>query len=284
MIPTRRDFKFKLPKDRALDWHNEGRHVTAFLNTLSVFFPVGERFFIAAVRNYRDQIQDPELQRAVTAFIGQEAMHGREHEDYNELLAEAGLPVVRQEQEIKALLDWVQKHLPQSTQLSATIALEHFTAFLADRVLSDERVVGKGDPAFAKLWNWHALEETEHKAVAFDVWKAVFKPSVRSYAARTSGLLLASIIFLALVAKNYRENITADPKAGNHLKGLAALGKMLFVSPGVFSKSVIPWLDYFKPGFHPWDHQNAHYLQQLEGFSVDADDDLALTPTLKLAA
>ena len=29
------------------------------------------------------------------------------------------------------------------------------------------------DPAMAKLWRWHALEETEHKAVAFDVFQQV---------------------------------------------------------------------------------------------------------------
>ena len=272
MIPVRRDFKFQLPQERALDWHDQGRHVTAFLNTLSVFFPVGERFFIQSVRNYRSKITDPELLRAVTGFIGQEAMHGREHEEYNELLAKAGLPVERQEREIKALLDWVQKNLPQSTQLSATIALEHFTAFLADRVLSDDAVVRKAHPAYAQLWQWHALEETEHKAVAFDVWRAVFKPSLRSYTARSSGLLLATAIFLALVARNYRQNITADPKAGSHVKGLATLAKVLLISPGVFTKSVKPWLDYFKPGFHPWHHQNAQYLQQLEVFQPDTED------------
>ena len=276
MIPVRRDFNFKLPPERALDWHNEGRHVTAFLNTLSVFFPVGERFFITSVRNYRDQITDAELLKAVTGFIGQEAMHGREHEEYNDLLAGLGLPVKRQEAQVKVLLDWAQKHLPKSTQLSATIALEHFTAFLADRVLSDENVVGKAHPAYAQLWRWHALEETEHKAVAFDVWRAIFKPSFKSYVARTSGLALATVIFLALVAKHYRENISADSKAGSHVQGLAKLFKVLMVNPGVISKSVKPWADYFKPGFHPWDHRNAAYLQELEVFAPhEAEEALA---------
>ena len=87
ILPTRRDVRFHLPAERIGDWHDAAGPVfTAFLNTFSIVLPVGERFFIDSVRAYRDQITDPELKKAVTAFIGQEAMHGREHEDYNTAL------------------------------------------------------------------------------------------------------------------------------------------------------------------------------------------------------
>lgn len=69
MLPTRRDFRFNLGSRDVLDWHEQGPYVTHFFNTLSVFFPVGERFFMNAVRHYRDQVTDPELKKAVTAFI-----------------------------------------------------------------------------------------------------------------------------------------------------------------------------------------------------------------------
>src|ERR1700716_821739 len=52
----------------------------------------GEDFFVRSVRRFRDQITDPELKRQVTGFIGQEAMHGREHRVFNDRLAELGYP------------------------------------------------------------------------------------------------------------------------------------------------------------------------------------------------
>ena len=56
-------------------------------------FPDGEDFFVRSVRNYRDQVQDPVLKRQVAGFIGQEAIHGREHRAFNDRLAELGYPV-----------------------------------------------------------------------------------------------------------------------------------------------------------------------------------------------
>src|SRR6267142_1836665 len=76
MMPIRRDVHFKLPAERISDWHPGGPHVAHLVNTISMFFPEGERFFIQSVRNYRNRITDPELKKAVTGFIGQEAMHG----------------------------------------------------------------------------------------------------------------------------------------------------------------------------------------------------------------
>src|SRR5699024_7840331 len=79
VMPVRRDVTFSLPPDRIHDWTGEGVHYTMLENTMSLVIPVGERFFIDSVRYYRDQIQDAGLKQAVKAFIGQEAMHGREH-------------------------------------------------------------------------------------------------------------------------------------------------------------------------------------------------------------
>ena len=91
--PIRRNLKFGLPKDKALTWNPSGLHVVQFYNTLSIFFPAGERFFIQSVRNYREEITDEKLKAQVSAFIGQEGFHTREHEEYNDALAHAGMPI-----------------------------------------------------------------------------------------------------------------------------------------------------------------------------------------------
>ena len=46
--PIRRNLKFGLPKDKALTWNPSGLHVVQFYNTLSIFFPAGERFLSRA--------------------------------------------------------------------------------------------------------------------------------------------------------------------------------------------------------------------------------------------
>ena len=181
VMPVRRDLTFDLPQDRVHDWACENVHFTHLMNTMSLVIPVGERFFIDAVRYYRDQIQDPELKKAATAFIGQEAMHGREHDEYNARVFERLPNAERFEQRVTALLRWFQKHTPPSFRLSGTIALEHLTAIMADGLLKEPRLKEKSEPGYSALWHWHALEETEHKAVSYDVWRTVMKPGLGSY-------------------------------------------------------------------------------------------------------
>src|SRR5438874_4221552 len=146
-------------------------HVAA---SLSAVFPDGEDFFVRSVRHFRDQIDDPALKRQVAGFIGQEAMHGREHRAFNDRLAALGYPTKQVERFTKWGLELRERIAPPKANLAATAALEHFTATLAELVLTDEETREQfGHEAVRELFVWHALEESEHKAVAFDVYKAV---------------------------------------------------------------------------------------------------------------
>jgi predicted metal-dependent hydrolase len=268
MLPIRRDFRFELPADRIHDWHPDGEHITQFFNTLSLFFPVGERFFINAVRNYREQITDPELKEAVKAFIGQEAMHGREHEEYNDLADAGGLPVKQMESTVARLLETLKQRLPQSFQLGATVALEHYTAILADILLREPAVLGDAEPRFKAVWNWHALEETEHKAVAYDVFRTVVGEDARAYAIRASSMLVATGLFWSLVY-SYHYRIMKSRGKHRDLRGWWSVFKFQWVNPGGLRRNVRPWLDYFKPGFHPWQHDNREFLSRMEALAKE---------------
>ena len=270
IMPVRRNLKFHVPDEQVLNWHNWGPTVTQFFNTLSLFFPEGERFFINSVRKYRDRIDDPELQQAVRHFIGQEAMHGREHEDYNQKMVEAGLPVDTQELIVTKLLDAVSRYLPDSMQLAATVALEHLTAILADVLLREPDLIDGSDPAYQKLWHWHALEETEHKAVAFDVFETVFGRGLRAWLLRSSALVLATTIFFALFYPFYLINTWKVGQLFN-LKGWWQSFRFQWLSPGGLRRVILPWLDWFKPGFHPWDHDNREYLAEMDQLIGDVE-------------
>jgi uncharacterized protein len=262
MIPIRRNLHFKLKPESLGHWHAQGPYVTHFVNAMSIFFPEGERYFIHTVRHYRDRISDPDLQAAVTAFIGQEAMHGREHEHYNRLLAQAGLPAKELEAHAARFLDLLKAKLPAAAQLSVTIAQEHFTAIMAQLVLTDPRLTAGADSRLSALWHWHALEEIEHKAVAFDVYEAVMGRGAKAYALRSGSMLLTTAGFLGLVLYYQQQLLKADPLVRRGL-GFGKFLDFMFGSQGLLPRLALPWLAYFRPGFHPWDHDNRHLLTQM---------------------
>ena len=165
---TPRDLHFQHQATPSNAWLGGDVVGTAILNALSLTFPAGERLFMDAVRQYRAQLSGRLLEEA-RAFITQEAVHSREHLARNGGLDPARYPVEAIEAEIRERMTRVRERGPMA-MLSVTIALEHFTAILADLLLSDDSLLDGAPPEIARLWRWHALEETEHKAVAFDVF------------------------------------------------------------------------------------------------------------------
>lgn len=220
--------------------------LTALFTALSLTFPSGEKFFVHSVRQVRDQISDPILQKQVSGFIGQEAMHSLLHRRFNARLAQFGLntrAVLQAEEQATA---WVKSKLSPAQQLAITCALEHFTAILAKYMLQHPEFHEQFDASIQKLWLWHALEETEHKAVAFDVFQTVFADqTLRKRFMRLITLSFSSrMTYLTL-------SLLWQDKAGrwqfkSHLKAIRTLQQLI--------KSVLPeYLAYFDDRFHPND-------------------------------
>ncbi|KVD89601.1 metal-dependent hydrolase [Burkholderia sp. ABCPW 14] len=268
---VRRDIRFALPPDRICDWHTEGVGVTHLFNALSLLFPAGERFFMDSVRNYRDQIEEPNLKRDIAGFIGQEAMHTREHVEFNDLLQAAGMPAHKLDKRLWTVLGWFKKVLPNSAQLAITMALEHYTAMFTGLVLA-QRITTSDVDGYRQMWMWHSMEETEHKAVAYDVWRTVMKPNVKNYLVRTGAMGLVTVVFWAtLFDFNTRLLIAHRRRIGKGL-GIGKLVKYLW-SPknGIFALIAREWIDYFRPGFHPWDHDNSVHLARLDDLIAEID-------------
>ena len=263
-LPIRRDIRFDLPADRIADWHTEaGPIFTALLNTFSIVLPIGERFFIDAVRAHRDLVEDPELKKAVTAFIGQEAMHGREHEDYNSALFARNPIAPKFESFVLGVFGLMKKHLPASYSLSATIALEHFTALLADSVLQIPELFDGAEEHYANIWRWHAFEETEHKAVAYDVWNTAMGQGIYAYLLRSFGLVAATIVFWGFVLPVFTK-IVIDEKKLTDLPSWKKAYKYTFGEVGALRRQLGNYIDYFRPSYHPWDHDNREKMMALQ--------------------
>ena len=237
-------------------WHGGKKSVTAFWDGLSIFFPAGERFFVASVRAHQDSVRDPRLAEQVRMFCGQEGVHSREHARYNALLRRQGYPLEALEKRVEAVLGRVSKRTPPLAQLAVTCALEHFTALMGHVLLRDSRLVEGAHPVMAALWRWHAAEENEHKAVAFDVYVA----AGGGYRRRVSVMLGATAIFWSRVLEHQVRMMRADGTLWS-LAEWRALGRFLFVEPGGMQDLLRPYLQYFKPGFHPSDIDTTDVLE-----------------------
>ncbi|MDB4976968.1 MAG: hypothetical protein JWN48_5309 [Myxococcaceae bacterium] len=255
-LPEVRNLQFATDESIPRYWHGGRKSVSQFLNNLSVFFPVGERFFIASMKAHKDFIKDPKLQAEARAFYAQEGIHSREHVRYNAMLREQGYPIEAMEKRVDQLLKLVSKLTPNRIQQGVTCALDQFTALMADLLLTDDRLMEGADPTMARLWRGHAAEENEHKAVAFDVFKA----AGGTYAERSLTMLGATVIFWAKVFEHQVRMMSHD-KTVFDLKEWYALGKFLFVEPGGFMRLIPTYFSYFRPSFHPWDHDNSKLLE-----------------------
>src|SRR5436190_13047661 len=107
------------------------------LTVLSSVFPDGEDYFVRSVAAVRDRIDDPQLRRDVEGFIGQESMHGREHRTLNERLAELGYPTRAIGVYVRKLTSLRDRLQGEHANLAVTAALEHYTATLAETLLTD---------------------------------------------------------------------------------------------------------------------------------------------------
>jgi predicted metal-dependent hydrolase len=165
---TIRDRRFGRDKGVRRWWLNGDPVATAWHNALSATFPRGEALFIDAVKTFRDGAP-AELAVEIRAFVRQEVNHTREHVAFNRAAEAAGYDLTRIDARVERLIAQVYARRPIAW-LAVTMALEHFTAMFASEFLENPAHFHGGDEAQADLWRWHAVEEIEHKAVAYDTW------------------------------------------------------------------------------------------------------------------
>ena len=214
------------------------------LTALSSTFPIGEQFFVHSVRNVRDKVKDEKLQAQIAAFIGQEAMHSKAHAEFNDAWRSDDYHLDRFQAWLARKNEYV-KNLHPKIQLAITCAFEHFTALLGGYILRHPEVLATLDEDAVKLWVWHAIEEIEHRAVAFDVYQAVYgDDKIRRMIMRSVTTGFASLTFYSATRLFLQDKAKSLPKVGGNVFGLYLLGKM-------FIQLLPEYLSYFKADFHP---------------------------------
>ncbi|MEZ4328442.1 MAG: metal-dependent hydrolase [Polyangiales bacterium] len=250
----RMDLEF--PDEMPEFWFDGNPFLTALLSAMSVSFPAGERYFIASVRHFLPQIEDPTLRAEIRAFTGQEANHTKEHLAFNEMLERRGYPAKAMEAWVERRTKRLQKVSSPEANLARTAALEHFTAILAGAFIENPEVLATMSPEAATMWCWHAIEEIEHRAVAFDVYKQVVDDEalrLRTMRHVTVVFILVNLVRTAMLLRT-----------SGHLTNVRAIAKgldVLWARPGLLRRLLPQYLAYYRADFHPSQHDNSAQVE-----------------------
>lgn len=268
LVITPRDTRFGrgLKQDRW--WHGGDPIATAFFNALSVTFPKGEAFFVESVRAFRDGAP-PKLAAEINAFIKQEVNHSREHVAFNKRVVEAGYDISRLEARVANVLELV-KSRPAIANLCVTMALEHFTAILAHDFMVRKGAFAGADEELRQMWKWHAIEEIEHKGVAYDTWLHATKDWSRWRRWKVKSLVMVTV---TLRFAKYRTEGILDLLRQDGIEGPSAWWRLFwfaFGKPGLLRRVFPAWASYFLPGFHPWNHDDRKLIALTESPYSDA--------------
>jgi predicted metal-dependent hydrolase len=265
---TVRDQRFGRADKPGRWWLNGDPIATAWHNALSATFPRGEAFFIEAVKAHRDGAS-PKLAEEIRAFVKQEINHTREHIVFNKAAVDAGYDLEKIDARVAANLE-LTKDRPAIINLAVTIALEHYTAMMAHDFLANPRHFAGAAGDAGAMWRWHAMEEIEHKGVAFDT----YLHATRDWS-RWRRWKLKSIM-MVIVTKNFitnRWNDSLDLLAQDGITGARVkwqLAAYLLWQPGILRRIFPAWCAYFLPGFHPWNHDDRALIGKTESEFRDA--------------
>jgi predicted metal-dependent hydrolase len=269
------------------NWNGGNAAATHAFNALSFLFPQGERFFIDVAREVArtlDLTNDPELGKAVKAFIAQESVHNNQHTRYNEVLQAQGFANVTYKYVLR-LQQRSRRMLSPLTRLAVVAAYEHYTAILGNFILSNPQVLEPAQPDMALVWGWHSAEETEHKAVCFDLYHAAGGGWLR----RVSTFLLVTMNFCLMFNRLYLSMLWRDGylRSGRILKTIGQALQFFFGHSGVGWYLIRDGLRYLSPRFHPWNQENRIKMQswlaanqaKLREVADNPDADKAPQPT-----
>ena len=261
LVITPRDRRFGRQAGQARWWMKGDPVATAFHNSLSITFPKGEAMFIDSVKAFREGTP-PRLDAEIRAFTQQEVMHSREHVAFNKRVVDAGYDLAPLEQVVDEVLEIIRKR-PPIVNLAATMALEHYTAIMANVILRDPGYFKGVDREQAEMWRWHAIEELEHKGVAYDTWLHATKDWTRwrRWKLRSLMMLLVTLNFWKKRVDGAAELLRQD---GITRHARLRVWWYLLGRPGMLRRIAPAWGAYFLPNFHPWKHDDRHLIGKAE--------------------
>jgi uncharacterized protein len=240
------------PETLPQHWFADSAFLTHLLNTWTIMFPAGERYFVRWCKKALETIEDPKIRKDILGFIGQETQHANQHEKLWDVIRGQGYNI----DPLMAVLDkfcfgFLESVVPDKWNYACVAALEHFTAMFGEIYFETPELMEQMHPEMRALFEWHAAEEIEHKAVAFDQLEAV----ENSYVLRT-GLMNVSVVLLYAITFGNTFYMMWQDKSLFKWQEWLTVYEGLLGKHDVAKKTILKFFEYYKPGFHPWQNEN----------------------------
>lgn len=241
-------------------WFEGNPFRTRFSEAVSLLLPEAEKFFIRSVRDCMGLVKDPKIKREIRNFIRQEGEHSKLHQKFNDRLKRQGIHVEKFQGIQRACINFTHRHFSRTFRLALTTAAEHLAATMAHTHFNPE-LMAKADPRIRALYFFHAVEEIEHKSVAFDVLQHCTKGS---YWIRCLAMLIMSLAFPLLAIMGTRHMLKVDGFSFPKRLSLWLRGLYWLYRPGGVYMTATMWkhyFSYFRPTFHPWNNGDMELYQ-----------------------
>ena len=260
IIPRKMSFDFT--KTSTQDWCCQNMFYSAYMNGVSLALPLGEDFFIRAIRQFDGQVNNPILEDELKRFVAQEAIHSRQHLLYNNQLTREGYDINNIQTGVQQALDEVWETSTPMERLAYTIALEHLTHVLGDQILANSQRLSGWHAEFRAFWLWHAAEEIEHKAVCYDLYQQLGG----TLTMRSKALFKMTQKMLSIFWQNQHDLLSQTCK----LRGISMPSNLMISranirflfdrQQGLLRGAEPAYLAWFLPAYHPWKHDNRSAL------------------------
>lgn len=255
-----RHLRFTIPPDVPSYWHSQSDIKTYHFTAMAIFLPLLEKLVILSLKKSLPNVPNA-LKAQVASLIAQEAIHGREFERFRKIIAQRFVINYPYHLKIFRLLAGLINRICPSFHCALSAAGEHFTAITAELFLRDPTWFANVKSEYRAIWRWHCIEEIEHKNVAFDVFQSVNG----HYFTRIFAMLWMSSLFFILHFKPIWQMMKQDKKCWHISFYLRAF--RYYWGKGGFCRALLkPYLDYFKPSFHPSSHDNQHLITPWKNF------------------
>lgn len=139
----------------------------------SLLLPHLEPYLIRSMKAAQRHVTDPKVLEGLKAFAAQEGQHYRMHMKFNETIRRSGFPGLDAlEKELSDDYHRFSKTKSLRFNLAYAEGFEAVTMHVVKRLM-EPNGFGEDLPMFLQMWEWHFVEELEHRTVAFDVYDHV---------------------------------------------------------------------------------------------------------------
>lgn len=236
-----RDFTFEFPNDLDPVWRADNPVIAHLFNGLSLVKPYLEPYLAKSTLRAISHIDVPELVEDMRDFSAQESRHFECHRRLNEILKANGYPELSRVEERMARS--YQRLMTRSlrTQLAYNAGFECMTNGFTNWMINKRtRLFAGGSPHVVSFFLMHAVEETEHKTVAFDAYMAYSG----KYWPRALGVLHGSFHVLGFSLLAMFTALRKDRKLGrprSMFSVVREVGSMIVNVAPYLLRALLPW-------------------------------------------